>query len=114
MLGYGPGDVILGSAPFSHVLGQSAGMNAALLAGARLAVPRRFDSPRTLLEMAETGTTVLLGVPTMCVAPTAAAGESAIRASRFGSPTSVARRCPMACAGHSRRRSAARSTRVTA
>jgi long-chain acyl-CoA synthetase len=79
VLGYGPGDVILGSAPFSHVLGQSAGMNAALLAGARLAVPQRFDAPRTLLEMAETGTTVLLGVPTMCVALTAAAGESATR-----------------------------------
>jgi long-chain acyl-CoA synthetase len=79
VLAYGPGDVILGAAPFSHVLGQSAGMNAALLAGARLAVPTRFDAPRTLIEMAQTGTTVLLGVPTMCIALIAAAGESDTR-----------------------------------
>ncbi|HEY3766708.1 MAG TPA: AMP-binding protein [Gaiellales bacterium] len=79
VLAYAPSDVILGAAPFSHVLGQSAGMNAAVLAGARIAVPGRFDPPRALAEMARTGTTVLLGVPAMCVGLTAAARESVVR-----------------------------------
>ncbi len=79
VLAYSADDVILGAAPFTHVLGQSGGMNAAILAGARIAVPGRFDPPRTLAEMTRTGTTVLLGVPTMCVGLTAAAGETGLR-----------------------------------
>ena len=67
-LGYGPGDVILGAAPFSHVLGQSSGLVAACLTGAAIAVIPRFDAEATLAEMTATHTTVLLGVPTMCLA----------------------------------------------
>ncbi len=79
VLGYTNDDVILGVAPFAHVLGQSGAMIAAVLTGAAVAVPDRFDAPRTLAEMARTGTTVLLGVPTMCVALTAAARETDAR-----------------------------------
>ncbi len=79
VLGYRAEDVILGSVPFSHVLGASGAMNAAILAGAAIVVPERFDAPRALAEMTATGTTVLLGVPTMCVALTAAAREVADR-----------------------------------
>jgi len=79
VLAYRPGDVILGAAPFAHVLGQSGAMNAGILAGARIAVPDRFEPTRALAEMARTGTTVLLGVPTMCVGLIAAARESADR-----------------------------------
>jgi long-chain acyl-CoA synthetase len=67
-LGYGPGDVILGVAPFSHVLGQSSGLVASCLTGAAIAVIPRFDPDGTLAEMTATKTTVLLGVPTMCIA----------------------------------------------
>jgi long-chain acyl-CoA synthetase len=79
VLAYTRDDVILGAAPFAHVLGQSGAMNAAVLAGASIAVPERFDAPRTLPEMARTRTTVMLGVPTMCVALTAAARETDVR-----------------------------------
>jgi long-chain acyl-CoA synthetase len=79
VLAYTRDDVILGAAPFAHVLGQSGAMNAAVLAGAAIAVPERFDAPRTLPEMARTRTTVLLGVPTMCVALIAAARETDVR-----------------------------------
>jgi long-chain acyl-CoA synthetase len=79
VLGYTRADVILGVAPFAHVLGQSGAMIAAVLTGAAVAVPGRFDAPRTLADMAHTGTTVLLGVPTMCVALVAAARETDVR-----------------------------------
>ena len=67
-LGFGPQDVVLGAAPFSHVLGQSTGLVATLATGGAVAVVSRFDPGDTLAFMARTGTTVLLGVPTMCVA----------------------------------------------
>jgi long-chain acyl-CoA synthetase len=67
-LGFGPGDVVLGAAPFSHVLGQSTGLIATLATGGALAVVPRFDPAETLALMTESGTTVLLGVPTMCIA----------------------------------------------
>ena len=79
VLAYTHDDVILGVAPFAHVLGQSGAMIAAVLTGAAVAIPGRFDAPRTLVEMARTRTTVLLGVPTMCVALTAAARETDVR-----------------------------------
>jgi long-chain acyl-CoA synthetase len=79
VLGYTGDDVILGVAPFAHVLGQSGAMIAAVLTGAAVAVPDRFDAPRTLAEMGRAGTTVLLGVPTMCVALTAAARQTDVR-----------------------------------
>ena len=64
----GPQDVVLGAAPFSHVLGLSTGVVSTLLSGAAIAVVRRFEAEQTLALMAETRTTILLGVPTMCIA----------------------------------------------
>jgi long-chain acyl-CoA synthetase len=67
-LSLGPEDVVLGAAPFSHVLGLSTGVLATLSRGAAIAVERRFDGEATLERMRRTGTTILLGVPTMCIA----------------------------------------------
>ncbi len=61
-------DVVLGAAPFSHVLGLSTGMASTLMSGAAIAIVRRFEPEQTLALMTETGTTILLGVPTMCIA----------------------------------------------
>ncbi len=61
-------DVVLGAAPFSHVLGQSTGIVSTLLAGAAVAVVERFEAEQTLATMTQTRTTILLGVPTMCIA----------------------------------------------
>ena len=67
-LGLTPDDVVLGAAPFSHVLGQSTGLVGTLSAGASIAVVERFDAEATLRFMSDTSTTILLGVPTMCIA----------------------------------------------
>ncbi len=77
-LGLRHDDVVLGAAPFSHVLGQSSALLAAFLTGASVAVASRFDQARALELMVATGTTVLLGVPTMCIALCEAA-DSATR-----------------------------------
>ena len=47
-MAFGEDDVVLGAAPFSHVLGQSTGLVATFLAGAALAVVPRFDAEATL------------------------------------------------------------------
>ena len=75
-LGLGPGDVVLGAAPFSHVLGLSTGILGTLSRGGAVAVERRFDADRTFGRMVATGTTILLGVPTMCIALCEAAGRA--------------------------------------
>jgi len=67
-LALGPDDVMLGAAPFSHVLGQSTGIVSTLLVGGAISVVRRFEAEQTLATMTRTGTTILLGVPTMCIA----------------------------------------------
>ncbi len=67
-LALGPDDVMLGAAPFSHVLGQSTGLVSTFLARGAVAIVERFDAQATLATMTETGTTILLGVPTMCIA----------------------------------------------
>jgi len=72
-----PDDVVLGAAPFSHVLGQSTGLVATLSAGASVAVVQRFEAESTLRWMTDTRTTILLGVPTMCIALCEAAREVA-------------------------------------
>jgi long-chain acyl-CoA synthetase len=72
-MAFGPDDVVLGAAPFSHVLGQSTGLVSTFLAGAAVAVVPRFDAERTLATMTATRTTILLGVPTMCIALSQAA-----------------------------------------
>jgi long-chain acyl-CoA synthetase len=64
----GPDDVMLGAAPFSHVLGQATGILSTFLAGAAVAVVTRFDPENTLALMTRTRTTILLGVPSMCIA----------------------------------------------
>jgi len=61
-------DVMLGAAPFSHVLGLASGIFSTLTSGAAIAIVRRFEPEQTLALMSETGTTILLGVPTMCIA----------------------------------------------
>ncbi len=72
-----PDDVVLGATPFSHVLGQSGIMSPAIAAGACVALMGRFDAETALDVMRRTGTTVLLGVPTMCIALLQAAGRAA-------------------------------------
>ena len=64
----GPRDVVLGAAPFSHVLGLATGILSTLLSGSAIAVVQRFEAATTLALMTETQTTILLGVPTMCIA----------------------------------------------
>jgi long-chain acyl-CoA synthetase len=64
----GPEDVVLGAAPFSHVLGLATGVIATLLSGSAIAVVRRFHAEETLELMSRTRTTILLGVPTMLIA----------------------------------------------
>ena len=59
---------MLGAAPFSHVLGLATGIFSTLTSGAAIAIVRRFEPEPTLALMTETGTTILLGVPTMCIA----------------------------------------------
>jgi long-chain acyl-CoA synthetase len=67
---------VLGDAPFTHVLGQSTGLVSTFLAGAAVAVVPRFEAERTLATMTATRTTILLGVPTMCIALCQAAQDA--------------------------------------
>jgi long-chain acyl-CoA synthetase len=61
----GEGDVILGALPLFHSFGQTAAMNAGVLAGACLTLLPRFDPRRALEIMQRDHVTVFLGVPTM-------------------------------------------------
>jgi long-chain acyl-CoA synthetase len=92
------GDVVLGAAPFSHVLGLATGVVATLLSGSAIAVVRRFQAETTLGLMVETETTILLGVPTMlialCDAARAATALPPVRIAHVGGasvPVEVAR-----------------------
>ncbi|HEX7291103.1 MAG TPA: long-chain fatty acid--CoA ligase [Conexibacter sp.] len=58
-------DVILGALPLFHSFGQTAAMNAGLMAGACLSLLARFDPVKALQMMERDGVTVFLGVPTM-------------------------------------------------
>ena len=66
-LGFAPDDVLLGVAPFPHVLGQQVFV-CALLVGAGVSVMQRFEPEPALETMTSTRTTVMFGVPTMCIA----------------------------------------------
>jgi len=66
-LAIGCDDVILGAAPFPPVLGQQMLVSAAI-ACASVSIMLRFDPSRALATMIETGTTILVAVPTMCIA----------------------------------------------
>ncbi len=81
-LGLGPEDVLFGAAPLAHVFGQTGCMTAAIASGACLALVQRFEAGAALELIRETGVTVFLGVPTMCVALLKAA-ESSPEAPQF-------------------------------
>jgi long-chain acyl-CoA synthetase len=72
----GRADVMLGVAPFSHVLGQATGILSTVSVAAAIAVEPRFEPAETLRFMAETGTTIVLGVPAMAVTLSQAAREA--------------------------------------
>jgi long-chain acyl-CoA synthetase len=68
LLELGPQDVVLGALPLFHAFGQTCALNAAIAAGATLALVPRF-SPEYVLETIEREhVTVFEGVPTMYVA----------------------------------------------
>jgi long-chain acyl-CoA synthetase len=68
-------DVLLGVAPFPHVLGQQA-LVSSFVAGAAVSIMQRFEPVQALATMTATRTTVLLGVPTMCIALREAARDA--------------------------------------
>ncbi len=59
------GDVILGALPLFHSFGQTAAMNAGMMAGVCLTLLPRFDPVKALQIMERDRVTVFLGVPTM-------------------------------------------------
>ncbi|GAB4052608.1 long-chain fatty acid--CoA ligase [Catellatospora paridis] len=63
-----PGDVVLGALPLFHSFGQTCGLNAAVAAGACLALVPRFDPQAVLATIHQHRVTVFEGVPTMYVA----------------------------------------------
>jgi long-chain acyl-CoA synthetase len=66
VLGLTETDVLLGSTPLTHVLGQSGVMNAAIACGAGVALMPRFDADESLDLIERESAGVFLGVPTMC------------------------------------------------
>lgn len=70
-----PEDVVLGAVPLAHVFGLSAALDAPIASGACIALMSRFEATAALELMVGSGTTVFLGVPTMCLALLEAAGE---------------------------------------
>jgi long-chain acyl-CoA synthetase len=71
------GDVQLGALPLPHSFGMSAVLNASVLAGARVALMRRFDAHASLDAIERYRVTVLQGVPTMFSRLAAAAATAA-------------------------------------
>ena len=61
-------DVILGALPLFHAFGQTCGLNAAIAAGASLALIPRFDAATALEVIERDQVTVFEGVPTMYAA----------------------------------------------
>ncbi|MBV9000227.1 MAG: long-chain fatty acid--CoA ligase [Solirubrobacterales bacterium] len=61
-------DVVLGALPLFHAFGQTCGLNAAVSAGASLALITRFDVDNTLATVERDRVTVFEGVPTMFAA----------------------------------------------
>jgi long-chain acyl-CoA synthetase len=61
-------DVILGALPLFHAFGQTCGLNAAVAAGASLALLPRFDAGNALEVIERDHVTVFEGVPTMYAA----------------------------------------------
>lgn len=69
-------DVLFGAAPLSHVFGMTGCMNAAIHAGACLALMQRFDAELALDVIERDGVTVFMGVPTMLSALVSASQET--------------------------------------
>jgi long-chain acyl-CoA synthetase len=65
LLSLSSSDVILGALPLFHALGQTCGLNAAVSAGASLALMARFEPAAALTTMERERVTVFEGVPTM-------------------------------------------------
>ncbi|MEI2777147.1 MAG: long-chain fatty acid--CoA ligase [Tetrasphaera sp.] len=63
-----PEDVLMGCLPLFHVFGLVVGLQAAVSAGASLALIPRFDPGEAIKTIANEGVTVMLGVPTMYAA----------------------------------------------
>jgi long-chain acyl-CoA synthetase len=97
-LGFQSEDVLLGVAPFPHVLGQQVFVSA-FLVGAGVSVMQRFEPDPALETMTGTRTTVMFGVPAMCIALCEAARSAetlpSLRIAHVGGsavPVDVARR----------------------
>ena len=58
-------DVVLGGLPLSHSFGQTAGLNAAVRAGACLVLLATFDAEAALATLRDRRVTVMEGEPTM-------------------------------------------------
>ena len=64
----GPDDVVLGALPLFHAFGQTCGLNAAVAAGASLALIPRFNAGHALEVIEQYRVTAFEGVPTMYAA----------------------------------------------
>ncbi|MCX5394841.1 long-chain fatty acid--CoA ligase [Streptomyces sp. NBC_00094] len=73
VLGLSAADTVFGGLPFFHVFGQTCGLNAAVLTGARITLLPRFDAAKALEILSRDGVTVMEGVPTMFLGLLAAA-----------------------------------------
>ncbi|MFB7586876.1 long-chain fatty acid--CoA ligase [Streptomyces sp. NPDC056169] len=73
VLGMTGSDTVFGGLPFFHVFGQTCGLNAAVLTGARVTLLPRFDAAKALEILSRDRVTVMEGVPTMFVGLLAAA-----------------------------------------
>ncbi len=68
LLGLTSDDVIFGGLPLFHVFGQTAGLNAAVAAGATVTLLPRFDPTKALEVLVRDEVTIFEAVPTMYVA----------------------------------------------
>ncbi|WP_314622574.1 long-chain-fatty-acid--CoA ligase [Streptomyces stackebrandtii] len=73
VLGMSGADTVFGGLPFFHVFGQTCGLNAAVLTGARVTLLPRFDAAKALEILSRDRVTVMEGVPTMFLGLLAAA-----------------------------------------
>ncbi|MFE1907017.1 long-chain fatty acid--CoA ligase [Streptomyces gardneri] len=73
VLGMSGADTVFGGLPFFHVFGQTCGLNAAVLTGARITLLPRFDAAKALEILSRDRVTVMEGVPTMFLGLLAAA-----------------------------------------
>jgi long-chain acyl-CoA synthetase len=63
-----PDDVVMGCLPLFHVFGLVVGLNAAVIAGASLALIPRFDPEKAIEVIEKERVTIMQGVPTMYAA----------------------------------------------